>query len=288
MFVSKVSTCMLILAAVSAPAVAQQPQPVQSANDLVREVVQNELRAAEDPMAFMYKLRRQTPAGSQTKEIVETQEGAVARIIAYNDKPLTPEQRAQDDRRLEYLLSNRQEQQRKRREQQQDFDRVKRMFKSLPDAFLYEFDGVEPSKNGTLLRLKFRPNPKFDPPSREMSVYKGMEGTMWIHERKCRLARIEGKLFRDVKFGWGILGHLDRGGHFIVVQSEIGNGHWQATEMDIAFNGRALLFKTINLKQRETSSDFRRVPTLSLAQGVELLKKSGAMVAENQGHSEAK
>ena len=32
-------------------------------------------------------------------------------------------------------------------------------------------------------------------------------------------------------FGWGFLGHLDRGGHFLVEQGEVVNGHWEVTRM---------------------------------------------------------
>jgi hypothetical protein len=87
---------------------------------------------------------------------------------------------------------------------------------------------------------------------------------------------------RDVSFGWGILGHLDKGGHFFVAQSKIGPDRWEATEMNIQFTGKALLFKTINLRQVETLSDFRRVPdNLSLAQGIDILNKTNDVMAEN-------
>jgi hypothetical protein len=107
---------------------------------------------------------------------------------------------------------------------------------------------------------------------------------MWISASDQRLARIEATLFRDVTFGWGILGHLDKGGHFIVEQSKIAPGRWEATDMNIQFTGKALLFKSINLRQIEKLSDFRRVPDgLSLAQGIELLNKNGNQMAENSG-----
>jgi hypothetical protein len=52
--------------------------------------------------------------------------------------------------------------------------------------------------------------------------------------------------------------------------------------MGLAFTGKILLFKRLDIKSTETYSDFRSVPTgLSFAQGVELLKKQQATVAEN-------
>jgi hypothetical protein len=75
---------------------------------------------------------------------------------------------------------------------------------------------------------------------------------------------------------------LDKGGHFNIEQTDLGNGRWEATNMNIQFTGKALLFKTINMHQIETLSDFRKIPeNTTLAQGIEMLKKTPVSVAEN-------
>jgi hypothetical protein len=254
---------------------------------LVSEAIENELKHADDPTKYMYKDRRQTPHVTTTKEMVETEQGTVARLIAFNDQPPTPEQRADDEAKLQKLLSDPDAMNKKRKEQDEDAARVRRMFREIPKAFLFEFAGTEPGKNGNeVIKLNFKPNPNYDPPSREMSVYAAMQGSMWIDAKELRLAKMEAALFRDVSFGWGILGHLDKGGHFNIEQSDLGNGRWEATNMNIQFTGKALLFKTINLHQIETLSDFRRIPdSTTLAQGVELLRKNPTSVADNSAHA---
>jgi hypothetical protein len=252
-----------------------------SANELVQRVVQNELNA-RDEGHYMYRDWRKTPDGSAVKEMIETNEGVVARLIAVNDQPLTPAQRQNEDARLRHLLAHPEIQQQKKKEQQQDADRVKKMFKELPKAFRYEYVGVDYDKDGELIHLKFEPDPKFNPPSRETSVFKSMSGQMWVSVPDERLAKIEATLFKDVNFGWGILGHLNKGGHFFVSQSKIGPDRWEATDMNIQFTGKALFFKTINMQQIEKLSDFRRVPdNLTLSQAIDLLNKSGKQMAEN-------
>src|ERR1700745_4399852 len=104
-------------------------------------------------------------------------------------------------------------------------------------------------KDGSeLIRLKFRPNPKYDPPTHVEQVLQGMQGLMLIDARTHRIARIYGTLFRDVGFGWGILGHLDRGGHFQVDQADVNDNNWTIARMDLAFTGKILLFNSIELK----------------------------------------
>ena len=52
--------------------------------------------------------------------------------------------------------------------------------------------------------------------------------------------------------------------------------------LDLAFTGKVLLFKSLNIRSNEVYSDFRPVPSnLTFAQAVELLKKEEAVVAQN-------
>jgi hypothetical protein len=99
-----------------------------------------------------------------------------------------------------------------------------------------------------------------------------MEGRIWIASKESRLAEIDGHLTDAVRFGGGLLGHLDKGGQFHVKQSEVAPGHWETTEMNINMRGKALFFKTIEVQQHETQTRFQRVPDdLTLAQAAERL-----------------
>ena len=102
-------------------------------------------------------------------------------------------------------------------------------------------------------------------------VLVGMQGVVLIDAPKQHIARIDGTLFKDVSFGWGILGHLDRGGHFQVDQTDIGDNTWSIARMDLSFTGKILLFKSIDIKSTEIYSDFHLVPAdLTFAQGIQL------------------
>ena len=259
--------------------------PQVPAQDLVRRVIANEDKASKEHSRFLYRLRTETPkAGAITKELVETNDGAVARLIAVNDRPPNAEERHKDDERLQKLASDPQARDAKRKQQKEDEERTTRMVKALPDAFVYEYDGVEPANNGQqLVRLKFKPNPKYDPPNRELQVYQAMEGTMLIDLTDERLVKIAAHLFKGVNFGWGILGHLDPGGQFEVEQSRVGGDRWEVTQMRLRFTGKILLFKNLNITEHETAFDYRGAPdNLSFVEGIEFLKKQPDYLAEKK------
>ena len=283
----------LALALGGGPSALAQQLKTESPVELVRTTAQNEVKPANDRVKFMFRERKDSPRGSQTKLLVETGEAMAGMVIAINDRPLTPEQRQAEIARVERFIKNPEELKKKIRDEKEDADRTARIMKALPDAFLYQPDGTEVGKEGLgkpgdeLVRLKFRPNPRYNPPSRVEQVLTGMEGTLLIDANQHRLARIDGKLVKEVGFGWGILGHLNPGGHFLVDQSEVGYNRWEVTHMDLAFTGKVLFFKSLNIRSNEIYSDFRPVPAnLTFAQAVELLKKEEAVVAQNHLHHE--
>jgi len=267
--------------------VAEGP-PAVPPIELVKRAVANEMRSDDQPVKYMFRQRKETPAGSQTRLMVETRDAIAGIVVAYNDQPLNPDQRQGEYDRLQHFLRDPEELAHKRRQERENSERVKSILKALPDAFLFEYDGTETGTpgvgepGGQLVRLKFRPNPNYDPPTRVEQVLTGMEGTVLIDPQKQHIAAIDGTLAKDVGFGWGILGHLDRGGHFHVNQTSIAENNWSIARMDLAFTGKLLLFKSLNFKSTEVYSDFHPVPAdLSFAQGVELLKKQQSAVAEN-------
>jgi hypothetical protein len=277
--------------AVSLGSVAEDP-PAVSPTELVKRAVANEMKSDDQPVKYMFRQRKETPTGSQTRLMVETRDLIAGMVVAYNDQPLNQEQRQGEYDRLQRFLTDPEELARKRRQEKENSERVKSILKALPDAFLFEYDGTEAGEPGVgkpgsqLVRLKFRPNPRYDPPTRVEQVLTGMEGTVLIDPREHHIAAIDGTLAKDVSFGWGILGHLDRGGRFHVDQTSIAENNWSIARMDLAFTGKMLLFKTLNFKSTEIYSDFHPVPAgLSFAEGIELLKKQQASVAENHSDS---
>jgi len=276
------------LALVSRVPAFSADQSSESPIELVRRTVQGEIATGNGAKA-MFTDHKGTPQGSQTKLVVETREGTAGMVVATDNKPLSREQRQAEEARLEGLVNNPEGLKRKQRSEKEDTEHVTRIMRALPDAFLYEPDGSavgsqEIGKPGDqLVRLKFRPNPKYSPPSHVEQVLTAMQGYVLIDANQHRIAKMDGTLTKEVSFGWGILGHLDRGGHFLVEQAEVVPGDWEVTQMSLSFTGKELLFKSISVKSDEVFSNFRPVPSnLTFAQGVDLLKKQQAELAENQ------
>jgi hypothetical protein len=281
------------LAVLTAGVSAQEPKtPEMSADQLLRETVENEVAIANHPQPLhMFRSRKQTPRGSQTKLYVETDDAIAAMLIAVNDRPLDPPQQQAENGHLDWLINNADALRKKHAREKEDVDRTLRIVKALPEAFHYEYDGTSTGAAGLgragdpLVKLTFSPNPAYTPPSRLEQVLAGMQGYVLIDTGARRIAKIDGTLFRDVSFGWGLIGRLNKGGHVTVQQSDLGlgDGEWGITEMTLNVSGRILLFKGLNMVSDEVLSDFRRVPDhLTFSQGVKLLEAEHQKLAHNR------
>jgi len=245
-----------------------EKQEALPAGQLVREVIYNELHDHQTHGAWRYFIERQSAAGTQVEEQVETADGPLSMVMQSNGRALSAEEESEEETRLERLLNSPSEQARHLRQYDEDEERIGRILALLPDAFVYEYDGDE---NGCY-RLRFQPNPEYLAASIEARIFHAMSGTLWVDARGKRLARLDGRVSENVDFGFGILGRLYKGGWFRLVRVQVSATDWKTASLEIHMNVRALLVKTFAKDTNERRGGFVAVPAgMSLAQGLEVL-----------------
>jgi hypothetical protein len=225
-----------------------------SANELARKVITNELKFQYDDHGhWMYRLEKEESGRKQVQEIVETKNGSLSRFLSIDGHSLDSKQRQKENQRLQRLVAIQMSNGNcsRRATRRQNKGRACSIFcPILPDAFVFSYAG----RQGDLVTLTFRPNPDFKPASIETQVFHAMQSEMTVDTEQERLAAINGLLMEDVKFGGGLLGHLDKGGKFEVRQAEVAPGQWEMTVLGVDMKGKALLFKTVGMQETETTA----------------------------------
>ena len=233
--------------------------PAQEADSaaLLRRCSKNEVAALENPALYRFKERSESGDGSETRDVIDTSQGHVDRIIAIQDKPLSDDQNLKQYRRLEKFLTDASALRDQLKDQKDEIQRRIRMARAMPDAVLLQPAGTESDGQ---LRFTFTPNPAFAPHDRESQIYRGMRGTLWIDPVHERITHVKGELFKDVTFGWGILGKLNKGGRYEASQTQVAPGVWVMTLLDVDFRGSVLFFGRLRIQRKETSTDFTPAP----------------------------
>lgn len=260
------------------------PPLPKDANQLVKDAIKHQIEAeAADHTHWRYHIHKEDEKGSQDRDVIDTKDGQIARTLLINGKPLTAEQRTADEARMKKLVEDPGERAKRDKRAKEDEDKGVQMFKAIPDAFIFKYEGAE---NGQV-RLSFFPNPHYDAPTRELQVFRSMSGMTWIDRASLRMSRLDGSLFEDVTFGWGLLGRLNKGGTFSVTQRQIGDDHWEWVSLDVKMSGHAVIFKSINVKQLQRITGFHRISdSMTISEAYQLLEKGDAAVsAENEGNT---
>jgi hypothetical protein len=257
-------------ASAATPAPALTPGEAQA---LVSRALGAELRSAQDPGHPMrYRLRKSSPRLTSTKEIYETHDGFVARLVAINDRPLSPAEEQKEEARLDALASDPSLQRHRKQSEDADTGRAMKILRALPQAFLYQFAGTAAGPGGKVVKFTFRPDPRFDPPDLETQALTTMTGELWIDAAQERVTRLEGHLEQDTNYAWGILGKLNKGGSVIIEQVDVGGRQWRIARVQMQMNLR-ILFKTKNIDTTEEMTEYTPAPSgIDYRQAIQMLR----------------
>ena len=266
--------CLIACGALPAPAQTAPPALTpEQAQALVRRALATESQAAQDlghashPMR--YRLHKTSTNLSSTKEIVETRDGDVARLLTINSQPLSADDEQKEQGRLDALLANPSLQQHRKQSEDSDTARAMKVLRVLPTAFLYQFAGA--ANSGTVEKFTFKPNPHFDPPDMETGILTAMAGEIWIDPVEERVVRLAGSLQQDKNIALGLVA-LDKGGWIEIEQADVGGHQWRIVHMKLKMNGR-VLFKTKNSDSVQDYTEFAPLPAdLSYKQAIQMLR----------------
>jgi hypothetical protein len=249
----------------------------------VNGALANELNAAEDqshPMRF--ELHKTSPRLTTTKEILETKDGEVARLITIDDKPLSTADEANEEARLNALLVDPGKQRRRKQSEDDDAGRALIVLRALPSAFLYQYAGPGEGPTGNVEKFTFRPNPKFEPLDLETEVLPAMAGEIWIDPVRLRVARLEAHVQKDVDFGWGILGRLNKGGWIVIEQADVGGGQWRTVRFQMQMSGRVVIKNRV-FDTTEVQTNYAPLPVgMSYQKAIEMLRTDPKGTAQGQ------
>jgi hypothetical protein len=261
-----------------APAQALTPQQAQA---LVDQALTLELHTAQDTSHPMrYRLRKASPRLTTTKEIVETSQGFVARLVAINDRPLTAADEQREQARLDALLADPGLQQHRKHSEDADESIVLKLLRMLPQAFQYQYAGLGSGPAGPVQKFNFWPDLRFHPPDLETQALTAMAGQIWVDAAQGRVVRLEGHLQQNTNYGWGLLGKLNKGGWVLIEQADVGAHQWRIVHVQLQMILR-ILFRTRYFDTDEQMSGYVPVPAgISYRQAIQILRTNPDTVAQ--------
>ena len=143
------------------------------------DVAANELIALHHPGSYLrYQMHVVDEKGNQTRDVIESKDGSVARLILKDGRSLTDDEDKAERQRLNDMIAAPGDYAKHVKEEASGRKMADQMIRLMPDAMIYTYAPGQPQtgKNGGALEvvLDYKPNPAFRPPSLTAEVLTGL------------------------------------------------------------------------------------------------------------------
>lgn len=238
--------------------------PTEPPRFWIEQATANELHIIEADGTFplRYRQHKVDAKGDTVREIIESREGAVARVIERNGQPITASEDTDERQRLTDALASPADFIKHHKRDSGTRSDVLSLVRLVPQAMTFTYVPGQPQPQNSTSRqivIDFQPDPKFKPPTILSSALTGIAGRFWIDEKTHQLTRGEAHVLHTVDFGWGILGSIHPGGTVEFEQVDAGNSRWVYSHVDTHLVFRVLV-KTVPENTLMTNTNFRQLP----------------------------
>jgi hypothetical protein len=222
--------------------------------------------------------------GDQVRDVIESRDGTVARLILKENRPLTPEEDAAEHERLQTMLDSPSAFAKHVKGDVSGKKLAADLVKLMPEAMLFDYAPGQPQRTRpatgpdaprpgtpTEIVIDFHPNPDWKPTTMTAEALTGLQGRLWIDQRTKFVTRLEANVFRGVSLGWGMVAHINPGGTVVLEQVNIADRRWIFSHFTEHVTLRALMVKNITENSQIDSSTFSEIPSMPYQEAIKLL-----------------
>jgi hypothetical protein len=258
------------------PSSAPQVFPQDSPRSWIDAATKNGIVVIQDddhPMR--YRMRKIDRKGDTTRDVIESAQGNVARMVERDGKPLSAAEDAAERNRLNDILKSPKDFLKHEEHGSAQRNYAIQLIKLMPSAMIYTYAPGQPQPPGSTSRqivIDFRPDPAFRPPTMISEVLTGLAGRVWIDARAQTMTRIQATVLHPVNFGWGVVAKIYPGGSIELEQKLIDGKRWVFSRLDEDLTIREVMLHTATDKAKMNAWDFQLLPApMSFQQAVRTL-----------------
>jgi hypothetical protein len=236
----------------------------------------NELAALHHPGSYLrYRMHVRDEKGDQVRDVIESKDGTVARLVLKDGRPLTEAEDKAERDRLQAMIASPSDYFKHVRNEESGRKIADALIRLMPDAMNYTYTPDQPqsgANHGELeIVMDYEPNRNWRPPTTTSAALTGLKGRIWIDAKTRQLVRTEGTIFQGVNFGWGMIAHIYPGGKLVLEQTNAAEQRWIFTHFTEQVTVRALMVKTINVHANVDAEAFQTLPGLSYQDAIRML-----------------
>jgi hypothetical protein len=195
------------------------------------------------------------------------------RLIARDDKPLSPaEERKEEEKLRKSIEQRRKETPDQRARRLADWEKKRRQdhepLLEIPDAFELRIAGEERVDGKDAWIIDATPRPGFRPRSRLARLFPKFKGRLWIDKQDSVWVKVEAEALDSISIGL-FLARLQKGARMTFEQTRVNDEVWLPKRVTVALAARVLLLKSFRAEVEATYMNYRKFQSESRLVGFE-------------------
>lgn len=183
-------------------------------------------------------------------------------LVAVDGKPLSPDEKADEQRKLEQASEARRKESPEQRSSrieawQRGRERNHLLMEELTKAFDFKLKDTEQLNGRDVYVLAATPRSDYQPPNNQAKVLTGMTGTMWIDKQTYQWAKVEAEVVHAVSIE-GFLAKVEPGTRFELQEAPVVGGAWLPKFFSEKAHAKVLFVVSKNSSEEETYYDYRK------------------------------
>ena len=264
-----------VLPAIDLTPDARGTVPTEQIRELLRRAEEKDLENDKQQRDYTYIEREEEhkldghgevkKVESHTSEVLEIYGEPVERLIAKDDKTLSPEEAKKEDEKIQKIIDKRKNESdsdhRKRLEREAKSREDDRKFVlEVADAFNFRLIGSEAIAGRDTWVLEGEPRPGYEPKTFGARILNRFKGRIWIDKADAQWVKLDITAIDTISVGW-VLARIHKGTHIIVEQTMVNDEVWLPKHVQLHFDARVALFKSFNEDVDQTYRDYRKFRT---------------------------
>jgi len=198
----------------------------------------------------------------RTSEILEIYGEQVEKLIAKDDKPLSPEEAKKEDDKIQKIIDKRKnesegERQKRKQKQEKEREEDRKFVLEVADAFNFRLMGSETIDGHDCWVLDGEPRPGFEPKRREAKMLTKVRGRVWIDKLEAQWVKLDITTIDTITFGV-FLARIHKGTHVMVDLTEVNKEVWLPKHVELKLDAKVALLKNYREDIQQTFSDYKK------------------------------
>jgi hypothetical protein len=186
----------------------------------------------------------------------------VRRLIARNDKPLSAEESAKEEKKIQELMRKREQEtpeQREKRQQKEAKEREEERawVREIADAYNFRLVGTESLDGRETYVIDAEPRPDFHPHLKDAKYLPKFHGRVWIDSAETQWVKLECEAIDTAS--WGLfLARIHKGSRVSIELVRVNDEVWLPKSVTLKLSARLALVKNMNVIEDVSFRDYKK------------------------------